>query len=92
MPGASTQTVPHHDEHKKGPPSFNEGQGGFLNTPITPFPLIVCLFVTKGPRDSKLLCGPTTVIEGKERRDVIEREEGRLIKRTAEKARTESAS
>ena len=29
----------------------------------------VCLFVTRGPGDSKLLCGPTTVIEGKERCD-----------------------
>ena len=29
----------------------------------------VCLFVTRGPEDSKLLCGPTTIIEGKERCD-----------------------
>jgi hypothetical protein len=43
-----------------------------------------------GPGDSKLLCGPTTIIEG--RRDVIEREERRLKKHKAEKARTESAS
>ena len=53
--------------------------------------MFVCLFVTRGPGDSKLLCGPTTIIEGKERRSVIDREEGRLEKRKAEKARTESA-
>jgi len=43
-----------------------------------------------GPGDSKLLCGPTTIIEGKERCD--RQEERRLEKRKAEKARTESAS
>jgi len=49
-----------------------------------------------GPGDSKLLCGPTTIIEG--RRDVTDREEGRLEKRKAEKlllflkARAETAS
>jgi hypothetical protein len=38
--------------------------------------------------DSKLLCGPTTRIEGKERCD----SKGRETARKAEKARTESAS
>ena len=41
-----------------------------------------------GPGDSKLLCGPTTIIEGKERCDRKERRRARK----AEKARTESAS
>jgi len=27
----------------------------------------ICLFVTRGPGDNKLLCGPTTIIKGKER-------------------------
>jgi len=43
-----------------------------------------------GPGDSKLLCGPTTKL--KERRDVIDKEEGRLEKCKAEKAKTASAS
>jgi len=42
-----------------------------------------------GPGDSKLLCGPTTIIRGKERCDRKGRK--RLEKRKAEKARTESA-
>jgi len=29
--------------------------------------LSLCLFVIRGPGDSKLLCGPTTIFEGKER-------------------------
>jgi len=43
-----------------------------------------------GPGDSKLLCGPTTIIEGKERCDRKGRK--RAGKCKAEKARTESAS
>jgi len=39
-----------------------------------------------GPGDSKLLCGPKQ--KSKERKDVIAREERRLEKRKAEKART----
>jgi len=41
-----------------------------------------------GPGGSKLLCGPTTRNKGKVRGDVIAREERRLEKRKAEKART----
>jgi len=48
------------------------------------------LIVTRGPGYSKLLCGPTTRIEGKERCDSKGREKARKCK--AEKARTESAS
>ena len=39
--------------------------------------MIGCLFVTRGPGDSKLLCGPTTRIEGKERCDSKGREKAR---------------
>jgi hypothetical protein len=40
VPGASTQTVPHH-ENKKG--LIQWGSGGILDTtPYTPFPLFCC--------------------------------------------------
>ena len=40
---------------------------------------VVCLFVKRGPGDSKLLCGPTT--RNKVRGDEIAREERRLEQR-----------
>jgi len=46
-----------------------------FTTPYRGF--VVCLFVTRGPGDSKLLCGPTTKIEGKERCDRQGREKAR---------------
>jgi len=45
--------------------------------------------VIRGPGDSKLLCGPTTRIEGNKRCDRQGR--GKARKRKAEKARTKSA-
>ena len=55
----------------------------------------ICLFVTRGPGDSNLLCGPTTIIEGKERFDSKGREKARkaqTLQLETEKARTKSAS
>ena len=49
------------------------------------------LVVTRGPGDSKLLCGPTTRIEGKEKFDSKGKEKARKAQ-VLEKAGTESAS